>query len=145
APSMAGQRARTAQRGTASRVAVRRAHRSRCAGPAAGRARGPRDVRRRARPRHDRGGAGTQQRRARAGGGGARPVAPGAVPAPRPLRHPARLMRILRVLPLAIRMVALVLLGVLATAALTALLARWLPPWQAAAIAALVAGTVMGL
>ncbi len=54
-------------------------------------------------------------------------------------------MRILRVLPLAIRMVALVLLGVLATAALTALLARWLPPWQAAAIAALVAGTVMGL
>ncbi|TWT22724.1 ATP-binding protein [Luteimonas marina] len=54
-------------------------------------------------------------------------------------------MRILRVLPLAIRMVALVLLGVFATAALTALLARWLPPWQAAAIAALVAGTAMGL
>jgi len=54
-------------------------------------------------------------------------------------------MRILRVLPLAIRMVALALLGVFATAALTALLARWLPPWQAAAVAALVAGTAMGL
>jgi len=54
-------------------------------------------------------------------------------------------MRILRVLPLAIRMVALALLGVFATAALTALLARWLPPWQAAAVVTLVAGTVMGL
>jgi two-component system, NtrC family, nitrogen regulation sensor histidine kinase NtrY len=53
-------------------------------------------------------------------------------------------MRILRVLPLAIRMVALVLLAVAATAAATALLARWMPPWSAALVAALVVGIAMG-
>lgn len=54
-------------------------------------------------------------------------------------------MRILRVLPLAIRMVALVLLAVAATAAATALLARWMPPWSAALVAALVVGGAMGI
>ncbi|WP_238345812.1 sensor histidine kinase [Luteimonas saliphila] len=54
-------------------------------------------------------------------------------------------MRILRVLPLAIRMVALVLFGVAATAGLTALLAQWLIPWQAALAAAAVVGATMGI
>ncbi len=54
-------------------------------------------------------------------------------------------MRILRVLPLAIRMVALVLVAVASTAALTALLTTWLPPWLAAACAALASGALMGL
>jgi two-component system nitrogen regulation sensor histidine kinase NtrY len=54
-------------------------------------------------------------------------------------------MRILRVLPLAIRMVALALLGVAATAGLTALLANWFAPWLAALCAALAAGTLMGI
>ena len=54
-------------------------------------------------------------------------------------------MRILRTLPLAIRMVALVLLAVATTAALTALLVSWMPAWLAALLAALGAGTLMGL
>lgn len=54
-------------------------------------------------------------------------------------------MRILRVLPLAIRMIALVLLGIVATAATTALLVQWLEPWLAALAAALVVGTAMGI
>ncbi len=54
-------------------------------------------------------------------------------------------MRILRVQPLAIRMVALALLGIVATAAATTLLAQWLPPWAAALSAMLVVGTAMGL
>ncbi len=54
-------------------------------------------------------------------------------------------MRILRVLPLAIRMVALMLLGIALTAAGVAWLARWLPPWLAALVAALVVGGVMAL
>ena len=54
-------------------------------------------------------------------------------------------MRILRILPLAVRMVALVLLAVAATAALTALFAAWMPAWLAALGAAAVAGTLMGL
>lgn len=54
-------------------------------------------------------------------------------------------MRILRVLPLAIRMIALVLLGIIATAATTALLVQWLEPWLAALAAALVVGTAMGI
>lgn len=53
-------------------------------------------------------------------------------------------MRILRMLPLAVRMVALVLLGIVATAASTALLVRWLPAWGAALVAALVVGLVVG-
>ncbi len=54
-------------------------------------------------------------------------------------------MRILRVLPLAIRMVGLALLGVAATAASTALLATWMAPWPAAALAALAVGALMGI
>jgi nitrogen fixation/metabolism regulation signal transduction histidine kinase len=52
-------------------------------------------------------------------------------------------MRILRVLPLAIRMVAIAVAGVAGTAAATALLSRWLPPWIAAAVAALLVGIVL--
>jgi two-component system, NtrC family, nitrogen regulation sensor histidine kinase NtrY len=54
-------------------------------------------------------------------------------------------MRILRVLPLAIRMIALVLLAVAGSAAATALLAQWMPPWGAGLAAALVVGGVMGI
>ena len=54
-------------------------------------------------------------------------------------------MRILRVLPLAIRMVGLTVLGIAATAAGTALLAQWLAPWIAALAATLVVGTTMGI
>lgn len=54
-------------------------------------------------------------------------------------------MRILRVLPLAVRMVVLVLCAVGGTAALTALLSLWLPPWQAAIAAALALGATMGI
>src|SRR5690606_29204745 len=54
-------------------------------------------------------------------------------------------MRFLRVLPLATRMLVLVLAGAAATAALTALLAQWLLPWMAALCAALVAGALMGI
>ena len=54
-------------------------------------------------------------------------------------------MRILRVLPLAIRMIALMALAVAAAAALTALLVAWLPPWLAALSAALATGTLMGI
>ena len=54
-------------------------------------------------------------------------------------------MRFLRVLPLATRMLVLVLAGAAATAALTALLAQWLAPWMAALCAALAAGAFMGI
>ena len=54
-------------------------------------------------------------------------------------------MRILRVLPLAIRMVAVAILGIAATAAATALLVRWLPPWVAAAMATVAVGGVFGI
>ncbi len=54
-------------------------------------------------------------------------------------------MRILRVLPLAIRMIALLLIAVAATGATTVLLTAWLPPWAAAAAAALLVGGVMGI
>ena len=52
-------------------------------------------------------------------------------------------MRILRMLPLAIRMVAIAVVGVAGAAAATALLSRWLPPWIAAAIAGLLVGVVL--
>ena len=54
-------------------------------------------------------------------------------------------MRILRVLPLAIRMVALSTIGIAAAAAATALLSQWLTPWIAAGIAALCVGALMGI
>ena len=54
-------------------------------------------------------------------------------------------MRILRVLPLAIRMVALCVFGIAATAATTVLLSRWLAPWAAAGVAALCVGVLMGI
>ena len=54
-------------------------------------------------------------------------------------------MRILRVLPLAIRMVALCSIGIAATAAATVPLSRWLAPWAAAGVAALCVGVLMGI
>ena len=54
-------------------------------------------------------------------------------------------MRILRVLPLAIRMVALVVLAVASAAALTALLSTWVPAWLAAVAATLASGGFMGI
>ncbi|HRO27217.1 MAG TPA: ATP-binding protein [Luteimonas sp.] len=54
-------------------------------------------------------------------------------------------MRKLRTLSLAIRMVALMLLGLAATAALTVLLAKWLPLWAAALCAALAIGPLLGI
>ena len=54
-------------------------------------------------------------------------------------------MRILRVLPLAIRMVALVVLAVAGAAALTALFSNWMPAWLAAAAATLASGGLMGI
>jgi len=54
-------------------------------------------------------------------------------------------MRILRVLPLAIRMVALVVLGIAAATAATVLLSQWLPPWAAAGVATLCVGALMGI
>jgi|GEM_PF-3522518 hypothetical protein len=54
-------------------------------------------------------------------------------------------MRILRMLPLAIRMVALVAAGTAAAAAATALLAGWLPVWTAAACAALMVGGMLAV
>ncbi len=54
-------------------------------------------------------------------------------------------MRILRVLPLAIRMVGLVVLGIAAAAAATVLLSQWLAPWLAASVATLCVGALMGL
>ena len=54
-------------------------------------------------------------------------------------------MRLLRILPLAIRMIALVLLAVAAATALTAVLVAWLPPWLAALSSTLATGTLMGI
>ena len=54
-------------------------------------------------------------------------------------------MRILRVLPLAIRMVALAIAAVAATAAATALFVQWLVPWAAAAAAAVLVGGLTAL
>lgn len=52
-------------------------------------------------------------------------------------------MRILRVLPLAIRLIAITATGVVATAAATALFSAWLPAWPAAAVAAALVGSVL--
>lgn len=53
-------------------------------------------------------------------------------------------MHILRVLPLAIRMLILALLGVVLAAAGTALLVQWMAAWLAALVAALVVAVVVG-
>ena len=53
-------------------------------------------------------------------------------------------MRVLRVLPIAVRMIAIAAAGIAATAAATALLAQWLQPWAAALLAAGVIGALVG-
>src|SRR5690606_17553509 len=142
---LAGQRARTAQHGaTCGAAGVRRVHRRR--GPRPACIRGARGNRRRARPRRDRGRAGTRRRRGRAGRGGARPLAPGAVPAPRPLgpaasRGGARLkMRWRQRLPLSLQYGGLALAYLVAAAALALLLSQWLAPaWSVLLAVALLA------
>ena len=52
-------------------------------------------------------------------------------------------MRVLRVLPVAVRMIAIAIVGSAAAAAATALLARWLPGWLAALLAAVVVGGIV--
>ena len=53
-------------------------------------------------------------------------------------------MQILRVLPLAIRLIVLAVLGVVLAAAATALLMRWMPDWAATLVAASVVGALIG-
>jgi two-component system, NtrC family, nitrogen regulation sensor histidine kinase NtrY len=53
-------------------------------------------------------------------------------------------MQILRVLPLAIRLIALAVLGIVLAAAATVLLMRWMPDWAAALLAASAVGTLVG-
>jgi nitrogen fixation/metabolism regulation signal transduction histidine kinase len=52
-------------------------------------------------------------------------------------------MRVLRVLPVAVRMIAIAVVGSMAAAAATALLSRWLSPWLAALLAAVAVGGVV--
>jgi two-component system nitrogen regulation sensor histidine kinase NtrY len=54
-------------------------------------------------------------------------------------------MRIFRLVPLAVRMVALVVLASAAAAALAVALAQWMPVWMAALCSALACGTLAGL
>ncbi len=53
-------------------------------------------------------------------------------------------MQILRVLPLAIRLIVLAVLGVVLAAAATALLMRWMPDWAAPLVAATIVGALIG-
>lgn len=53
-------------------------------------------------------------------------------------------MHILRVLPLAIRLIVLAVLGIVLAAVATALLMRWMQDWAAALIAATVVGALIG-
>lgn len=53
-------------------------------------------------------------------------------------------MQILRVLPLAIRLIVLAVLGVVLAAAATALLMRWMPDWAATLVAATTVGALIG-
>ena len=53
-------------------------------------------------------------------------------------------MRVLRVLPVAVRMIAIAVVGVAATAAVTAVLMQWLQPWAAALVATLVVAGIVG-
>ncbi|HPW13996.1 MAG TPA: PAS domain-containing protein, partial [Thermomonas sp.] len=52
-------------------------------------------------------------------------------------------MRVLRVLPIAVRMVAITITGIAAATATTVLLARWMPSWVAALVSAVVIGSVV--
>jgi len=52
-------------------------------------------------------------------------------------------MRVLRVLPVAVRMVAIAIVGIVATAAATWLLLRWLQPWAAALVSAAAIGGIV--
>ena len=54
-------------------------------------------------------------------------------------------MRVLRVLPIAVRMIAIAAAGIAATAAATALLSLWLQPWAAALAAAATIGVLVGV
>ncbi|MFT4178568.1 MAG: ATP-binding protein [Thermomonas sp.] len=54
-------------------------------------------------------------------------------------------MRVLRVLPIAVRMIAIAVVGIAATAAATWLLSRWLPVWACALIAAWVIGSIVAI
>jgi nitrogen fixation/metabolism regulation signal transduction histidine kinase len=53
-------------------------------------------------------------------------------------------MQILRVLPLAIRLIVLAVLGIMLAAVATALLMRWMPDWAAALVAATTVGVLIG-
>ena len=52
-------------------------------------------------------------------------------------------MRVLRVLPVAVRMIAIAVVGIAATAAASALLTTWLQPWAAALLSAIVIGGIV--
>ena len=52
-------------------------------------------------------------------------------------------MRILRVLPIAVRMIAIAVAGIVLTASITVLLDRWLQPWAAALIASTSVGVLV--
>ena len=52
-------------------------------------------------------------------------------------------MRVLRVLPVAVRMIAIAVTGIVATAIATWLLSRWLQPWAAALLSAAVIGGIV--
>ena len=54
-------------------------------------------------------------------------------------------MQVLRVLPLAIRLTVLAVLGIVLAALTTALLTHWMPDWAAALVAATLVGTVVGV
>lgn len=52
-------------------------------------------------------------------------------------------MRVLRVLPIAVRMIAIAIIGIAVAAATTALLGRWLPAWAAILLSASVIGGIV--
>ena len=52
-------------------------------------------------------------------------------------------MRVLRVLPIAVRMIAITVGGIAAATTSTVLLARWMPLWIAAVVSAVVIGGVV--
>ncbi|HEY1070026.1 MAG TPA: ATP-binding protein [Thermomonas sp.] len=52
-------------------------------------------------------------------------------------------MRVLRVLPIAVRMIAIAVVGIVLTALVTVLLDRWLQPWAAALVASATVGALV--
>ena len=52
-------------------------------------------------------------------------------------------MRVLRVLPIAVRMIAITITGIAVATASTALLTRWMPAWGAALLSAVVVGAIV--